>query len=364
MADDRFDSRLNSLRESHPWTDLFRTFRVALEPKKLLLAAAGILAMWCGWWLISLIGYNIYQKPVKEKGKQALTISHLKQYNPRKTAPDYARDQQKEQEEENKKFDDALTRWLQMHYYAGAGYDEAVFSDGRKLKVWGGKFRTAPWNENRGPNPYQLITDSQKPWEKGHFFDWFTTHQVPVLLEPLVKFLEPIRELIRATTGTGTRIYLMVIVLWTLAVWALFGGAITRMAAVELAGKETVGIKEALRFVIRRYLSYFGSPLVPLGLIAVLIVVDIIFGILQLIPVLGDFTTSLLWPLLILTGLGKALLLVGLVGYPMMYPTISAEGSDTLDALSRSYNYVYQSPWNYIGYSLVAILYGAVVIFF
>ena len=52
MADDRFDSRPTPFRESHPWTDLFRTFRVALELKKLLLAAAGILAMSCGGWLI------------------------------------------------------------------------------------------------------------------------------------------------------------------------------------------------------------------------------------------------------------------------------------------------------------------------
>jgi hypothetical protein len=57
-------------------------------------------------------------------------------------------------------------------------------------------------------------------------------------------------------------------------------------------------------------------------------------------------------------------LLVGLVGYPLMYPTISTEGSDTLDALTRSYNYVFTSPWNYIGYGLLTILYGAVVVFF
>src|SRR5262249_23215393 len=55
---------------------------------------------------------------------------------------------------------------------------------------------------------------------------------------------------------------------------------------------------------------------------------------------------------------------VGLVGYPMMYPTLGAEGSDTLDALSRSYNYVYQAPWRYIWYSFLMIVYGAVVVFF
>ena len=48
----------------------------------------------------------------------------------------------------------------------------------------------------------------------------------------------------------------------------------------------------------------------------------------------------------------------------MMYATISAEGSDSFDAISRSYSYVYQSPWHYIWYSLVALAYGAVVVFF
>lgn len=61
-----------------------------------------------------------------------------------------------------------------------------------------------------------------------------------------------------------------------------------------------------------------------------------------------------------------AVFLVGLVGYPLMYTTLSAEGdqSDTFDALSRSINYVYQSPWHYIWYWLVAIVYGAVVTLF
>ena len=58
------------------------------------------------------------------------------------------------------------------------------------------------------------------------------------------------------------------------------------------------------------------------------------------------------------------MLLVGLVGYPLMYTTLSTEGSDTFDALSRSNNYVYQAPWNYIWYCLVAVVYGAILVFF
>src|SRR5262249_37733350 len=56
--------------------------------------------------------------------------------------------------------------------------------------------------------------------------------------------------------------------------------------------------------------------------------------------------------------------LVGLIGWPMIHATLSTEGSDSFDALSRSYSYVYQKPWHYLWYALVALTYGAVVVFF
>ena len=48
----------------------------------------------------------------------------------------------------------------------------------------------------------------------------------------------------------------------------------------------------------------------------------------------------------------------------MIQCTLSAEGSDSFDALSRSYSYVLQKPWSYIWYAAVALAYGAVVVFF
>ena len=36
------------------WTEITRSFQIALDPRKLLLAAAGVLAMSLGWWLLSL----------------------------------------------------------------------------------------------------------------------------------------------------------------------------------------------------------------------------------------------------------------------------------------------------------------------
>ena len=49
-----------------------------------------------------------------------------------------------------------------------------------------------------------------------------------------------------------------------------------------------------------------------------------------------------------------ALLLLGLAfGWPLMWATISTEGTDSFDALSRSYAYVFQRPLRYLFYVVV-----------
>src|SRR5436190_9560984 len=42
------------------WTKIFSGFKVALDLKKLLLAAAGVLLTALGWWLLSAAAYNFY----------------------------------------------------------------------------------------------------------------------------------------------------------------------------------------------------------------------------------------------------------------------------------------------------------------
>src|SRR5579871_1280402 len=62
MAEDRYAAPAPP-RERWQFINLFRTFRVALDPKKLLLAAAGIVVMAFGWWLLSVIFYSVYSQP-------------------------------------------------------------------------------------------------------------------------------------------------------------------------------------------------------------------------------------------------------------------------------------------------------------
>lgn len=142
------------------------------------------------------------------------------------------------------------------------------------------------------------------------------------------------------------------------AVWGLFGGAIARIAAVELATEEHVGLMAALRFAARKWISHFVAPLLPLAGIATAAVPAILVAWLLRFDV-GLFLLALAWPVLLLLGFIIVLLLLGLLfGWPLMWPTISAEGTDSFDALSRSYAYVFQRPLHYLFYAAVAAVLG------
>jgi hypothetical protein len=74
---------------------------------------------------------------------------------------------------------------------------------------------------------------------------------------------------------------------------------------------------------------------------------------------LGLWVGIFVWPLVLAAGLLMALLLAGLLfGWPLMWATISAEGTDSFDALSRSYAYTFQRPLHYLFYAAVAALIG------
>ena len=78
------------------------------------------------------------------------------------------------------------------------------------------------------------------------------------------------------------------------------------------------------------------------------------------IPVLGEIFGPLIFPLALLGGFVIALVAVGATGgAALMWPTIAAEGSDSFDAISRSFSYVYNRPWRAIFYGLVLLIYGA-----
>jgi hypothetical protein len=76
------------------------------------------------------------------------------------------------------------------------------------------------------------------------------------------------------------------------------------------------------------------------------------------------FLVGLAWPFVLMLGLLMAILLLGaLIGWPFMWATISVEGTDAFDALSRSYAYTYQRPFRLLWYVLFAALLAAISMF-
>ena len=145
---------------------------------------------------------------------------------------------------------------------------------------------------------------------------------------------------------------------WGVAVWAFFGAAICRTAAVRLAADEQVGVAAALRYASRKWPAYFAAPLLPVGGVVLATIPVLVLGWFMRFNA-GLVLAGVLWPLALIAAFLMAVLLLGLLfGWPLMWAAISAEGTDSFDALSRSYAYVFQRPLRYLFYVIVAAIVG------
>jgi len=147
--------------------------------------------------------------------------------------------------------------------------------------------------------------------------------------------------------------------LWGITLWAFFGAAITRMASVQLATGERIGMAAAMRHAAAKWPSYFLAPLWPLFGVLLAVIPVFCVGLLLRFGLGALFAGFFLWPLVLVAGLVMAVLLVGLLfGWPLMWGTISTERSDCFDAISRAYAYTFQRPLHYLFYAAVAAVIG------
>ncbi|MDH3718925.1 MAG: hypothetical protein OES79_12465 [Planctomycetota bacterium] len=188
---------------------------------------------------------------------------------------------------------------------------------------------------------------------------WAGTWLEPVL-NPVAQLTLPFQFLFDRDLSYVGLAYAILCGLWALAVWAFFGAAITRTAVLRLTRDELAAWGRVRGFVQSKWPSYFSAPLFPLLGIAILAIPIAILGIFAR----GDgsaLVTAIFWPLALATGFVMTMLLVGLAfGWPLMWSTISAEGTDAFDALSRSYAYVFQRPLFYLVYAAIASAVGVV----
>jgi len=182
------------------------------------------------------------------------------------------------------------------------------------------------------------------------------------VLEGYYDLAEPLARLFQMRTTLRETAYYTFGVLWTLLLWSFPGAAITRRAVVQLAADAPPGLRETAAFAGRRWLWYLQAPLYPLIPVLVIGVFIALLGVpIYFWPGPGSVLAGLAWIFVVLVSLGVLWLLAGLMfGFPLMWPTISAErDGDAFEAFARSFSYVYGKPLHYFFYVVVAALFGA-----
>ncbi len=217
----------------------------------------------------------------------------------------------------------------------------------------------APLGGATGWPPWPWEAEYQQLGSQGVGQLWADTWLAPVL-NPLAQLTLPFQFLFDRDLSYVGLAHVILCGLWALAVWAFFGAAITRSAVLRLTRDEVAAWRPVREFVQSKWASYFAAPLFPLLGIALLAVPIAVLGLFAR----GDgsaLVTAICWPLALVAGFLMTILLVGLAfGWPLMWSTISAEGTDAFDALSRSYAYVFQRPLFYLGYAAIASVVGVI----
>jgi len=150
-----------------------------------------------------------------------------------------------------------------------------------------------------------------------------------------------------------------------LVVWSFFGGAICRLAAVDFARDESHPFSEGCAFAARRFGSFFWAPVTPFIVALVFLLCAAVTGLIGRIPLVGPPVMGLLFFLAAFFGfLALLLLICGFFGFIFSWPTIATEGTNSFDAISRSFNYILARPWKTFWCWLMAALYGSACIAF
>lgn len=154
-----------------------------------------------------------------------------------------------------------------------------------------------------------------------------------------------------------------------LAIWALLGGAVARMSATHATRDERTGFLEAILYAARYWAWFLLAPLlIPLIASLVCVVIFVIGFAIMGVPyarmVTGPFG-GLIFGVVILLSFVVTILTVALVGsHTLLYPGLAVEGTDGFDANSRAVGYVIARPWHLLFYNAVTLVYGALTYLF
>ncbi len=388
-------------KATFPFVQLFRGFRLAIDPSKIALALAALLLLYVGGRLLDAIW------PIKHQAVERFdtrvngsTRGELVQYE---NFPGTFRADRQRILESNREF---VIGELRKRNEANPGFEPGKLIDGYKRDR---DDRIKKAHEDFDATAKAHASDSNKDWERDadiarnalirtaysdyatfkarvdeakgeglfiHFLHYEVAQVDSIVWGAIELRLSDVllglkRFAITAPTWAIVYhpLYFLLFFAWFLLLWAIFGGAVSRVAAVQVARDEKISIRQALRFSTGKVLSYVFAPLIPILIIAAIgLILAVLASLISLPWGFGgvwSIVVGALFFLALLAGLVMMLTALGLVGGGhLMYPTISVEGSDSFDAVSRSFSYLYARPWQLAFYSFVSLVYGAVTYIF
>jgi hypothetical protein len=136
---------------------------------------------------------------------------------------------------------------------------------------------------------------------------------------------------------------------WMLVLWSVVAGAIARIYAMRIARDESIGLTDAFGFAFSNLKQFVLAPVFVAAAGVFFLGLAALAGALSAIPGVGPFVQVAAHPLALLAGLVVIVIAAGGVfGLPLMQSALAAERNGTLDAISRTFSYVFTRPVAYI----------------
>lgn len=391
MADESQVIRAIDWQATFPFTLIFRSFRVAVHPSKLALALLALIAIWVGGSLLDAL------TPVRFRAvaNEPAIYQNVRESNETGNGFVFARDEQAKADR------DLVDSQLEaigkkggslkdIHYALLKKRDENIDQARKQFDTQAASAKPEERKTLEETRDKQIVAISQSTstqWRtyrnaanRQGLFESFSDYELSKLYGAFDAgsnfhflgsngVLEQLFEMIwigPAWAFGYHPIFFTILILYLLVVWAVAGGAISRIAAVQVARDEKISFWQALTFSTNKFLSFVSAPIIPLLIVAAVGLFITAYTLVTFnIPFIGPIIGGALFVLPLVAGFVLTLVLIGLVcGFNLMYPTIAVEGSDSFDAISRSFSYVYARPWRMAFYTLAAAVYGAITYLF
>jgi hypothetical protein len=375
MAEESTVIRDIDWKSTFPWTNIFRSFRIAIHPSKIILALLALLAVYLGGLFLDGIWpsryapvpgelwmyedsrtnlsptANFYEARAAARADVERSFKIEQGGTPqgdKATLGDVKAKIERDRDEEVKAATDAFN----AHAISQGDRDRRI-SDAFERS----RFRKQQASYINGVGPFESfyyyeVAQVNLIARAVRYSNWIGGGSVT---QGLLNFL------VNGPSWAMSQhpVYFTIYFLFFLSIWSIFGGAIARIAAVHVARDEKISIRQALRFSTSKFLSFLSAPVIPMLIVLIVGLILAIGGFLTNIPFIGPILVGALFFLALAAGFVMTLVILGLVGgFNLMYPTIAVEGSDSFDAISRSFSYLYARPWRMAFYTLVAVIYG------